>query len=383
MDATLDTFGGLTSVTTPATGRFGVGFEQERWWLFTPEGNAFFSLGLNHAEEADLKHPYNIQLWNTRYGSRERWRGAVLDDLRTFGFNTLGWTQQWVAGDYEIDADWLNPIDLKHSAGWTPSELRSAGMPYVQTLRFAEFENWNGNPHYPDVFSRDFEDYAAHLARTVVANHADDPNLIGYFFVDIPAWMHHASNRYFTRNGRHVSEGELAEIAARYYEVTTSAVRAFDDTHLILGDRYNGNKGIPDVVLTAAAPFLDVLSIQYFPGADPTAHKKMRDDLHRWHDLTGKPIINADAGNSCGTVLHAPRWDSLANQSARALNYEESLNALLDDPWLVGWHWCGYVENPVRGWGIKSPFDEPYADFARVVSDVNMSIYDRLKHKQV
>ncbi|MET3934732.1 agarase [Arthrobacter sp. OAP107] len=383
METTLDAFGGLTSVNAPATGRFNVGFQQGRWWLFTPEGNGFFSLALNHAEEADLKHPHNIDVWTERYGTRDRWREAVLQDMRTFGFNTLGWTQQWVAGDYEIDADWLNTIDLEHSAGWTSAELRGAGMPYVQTLRFAEFENWNGNPQYPDVFSRDFEDYATHLARTTAANHADDPNLIGYFFVDIPAWIPHASGRYFTRDGRHVSEGELADIAARYYEVTTAAVRSFDDQHLIMGDRYNGNKGIPDVVLEAAAPYLDVLSIQYFPGADEAAHRKMRDDLQRWHDLTGKPIINADAGNSCATALHPARWDSLADQSARGRNYEESLNALISAPWLIGWHWCGYVENPVRGWGIKSGLDEPYADFAPVVTEVNTSIYDRLLSTRV
>jgi hypothetical protein len=26
-------------------------------------------------------------------------------------------------------------------------------------------------------------------------------------------------------------------------------------------------------------------------------------------------------------------------------------------------HWCSYLENPARGWRIKDPWDQPYADF--------------------
>ena len=28
-------------------------------------------------------------------------------------------------------------------------------------------------------------------------------------------------------------------------------------------------------------------------------------------------------------------------------------------PWFAGWHWCAYVENTGRGWGLKDPRDEP------------------------
>ena len=46
----------------------------------------------------------------------------------------------------------------------------------------------------------------------------------------------------------------------------TKHIRTYDQNHLILGDRYNGNKGIPTPVLKAMQPFVDVLSIQYLSG---------------------------------------------------------------------------------------------------------------------
>jgi len=37
----------------------------------------------------------------------------------------------------------------------------------------------------------------------------------------------------------------------------------------------------------------------------------------------------------------------------------------------AGWHWCSYVENTGRGWGLKDPRDEPYRDFTDPLADIN------------
>jgi hypothetical protein len=380
-----DEYGGTPHVTADATGFFRVEHVDGRWWLITPSGRGFFSIGLNHAEETDLLHPDNRHVWEKKYSSRRAWIDGVLKDLAAYGFNTLGWTQQWVAGDFEIDADWLNRIDLRHSQGWTTDELKRARVPYVQTIRFAEIENWNGNPGFPDVFSRDFQDYCDHLAARVAGDHRDDEWLMGYFFVDIPAWLPHAAGRNFPGLdglSHDQYERKLHDIARKYYEVTTGAVRRIDPDHLILGDRYNGNKGIPPVVLEAATPHIDVLSVQYFPGSTDTALEQMRTELAGWASATQKPVILADVGNHAPTALHAARWDSLADQQERAANYLAAFNAVADQPWLVGWHWCGYVENPVRGWGLKNHLDEPYSELVGPITDFNTNLYQTLEASQ-
>src|SRR3954471_2767727 len=247
-------------------------FRVENGRLLDPDGNPFLTLGVNHADETNLKYLRNVDVWRRKYGSRASWiRDGVVADLRTWGFNTLGWTQEYVSGGWGEALDWFgDPIDLGHSTPWPAADLRSAGLPYVAQLRVQEIEDWNGYPAFRPMGGDkdgDFEVWCDYLARSVAGEHADSPDLLGYFLVDIPAWLPHASGADFPElrgldpAGRHK---KLYNVASRYYETIVTAIRRYDPDHLVLGDRYNGNKGIPEPVLRAMAPFVDVLSVQYF-----------------------------------------------------------------------------------------------------------------------
>ena len=143
-------YGGPGEIRDAATGFFRVSKIAGKWWLVTPEGQVFVSIGLNHLDETDLKYPSNIEIWRLKYGSRARWIDGAVHDLKAWGFNTIGWTRQWVTGRHNHDVDWLTPLNLGHGTAWSPDELRQAGMPYVQQLRVAAVEGWNGNPVFPD-----------------------------------------------------------------------------------------------------------------------------------------------------------------------------------------------------------------------------------------
>ncbi|HXO96605.1 MAG TPA: hypothetical protein VN857_08480 [Chthoniobacterales bacterium] len=152
----------------------------------------------------------------------------------------------------------------------------------------------------------------------------------------------------------------------------TKHIRTYDQNHLILGDRYNGNKGIPTPVLKAMQPFVDVLSIQYLSGKSMADHMTMRNAFVEWQEITGKPVLNADMGNWTATKLNPNRSSGgLASQAERGKNYVESVSVLLKEPWFVGWHWCASVENTARGRGIKDPWDEPYQDFVGPIAEFN------------
>ncbi|WP_432855095.1 agarase [Amycolatopsis sp. CA-161197] len=375
--------GATADVKAKATGFFRAQQVGDRWWLITPGGHGFISVGLNHLEETDLQYPHNAEVYRERYGTREKWLAeAALPDLREWGFNTLGWTQQWVTGRAEGRVDWDVPIDLGHSLGWSGGEVRGAGMPYVQQLRVAPIEDWNGNPVFPDVFSDKFAEHCDYLARQYCFGAAQDPNLIGYFLTDIPAWLRHSTGKHFGElddvPGSAAHEDLLYKIADQYYKTVVEAIRRYDPNHLVLGDRYNGNKGIPPAVLHAAADHVDVLSIQYFCGTDQASFDQMRDDLAAWSAQAGKPVLIADIGNMAPTDLNPHRYNGLADQRARGENYVDSLATVLGEPWFVGWHWCGYLENLSRGWGLKSPYDEPYEDMTTRVAEFNHGIYTRI-----
>ncbi|WP_459975851.1 hypothetical protein, partial [Nocardioides pyridinolyticus] len=223
-------------------------------------------------------------------------------------------------------------------------------------IRVSEIEDWSGHPWFPDVYSEEFDAYCEYLARSICVDHVDSENLIGYFLVDIPAWLPHASGADFAvlrgldERSRNI---KLYDVAYRYYETITRHIRAADPHHLVLGDRYNGNKGIPSAVLTAMKHFVDVLSVQYFPEPTAEGREKMVRRLRAWHEYTGKPVLLADVGNWTPTTLSPHRTSALESQADRASDFVAALEPLLAEPWFLGWHWCGYVENTARGLGTE------------------------------
>ena len=380
-------YAGHPTISARATGYFRVERIDGQWWLITPDGHATLSIGLNHLDDTDLRYPHNFDVWKSRYGSRPRWIEAVTDDLTHWGFNTIGWTRQWVSERHHHDIDWVTPLNLGHGHEWSVDELRGTDMPYVLQLTVASIEGWNGNPHWPDVFSSAFDDHCAWIARQYCSRVADDPMLVGYFLSDIPSWLPHAAGGNFAglpgsaMPSRAVT---LADVAEKYYATICGHIRRYDPHHLILGDRYNGNMGIPEEVLRAAAPYIDVLSVQYFPGNDAAAQVTMRDHLAQWSSAVDRPVLVADIGNCAPTPLNPDRDCGLADHAARGRHYVDALSALVDQPWFIGWHWCSYLENTARGWGLKDGYDEPYGDLIEPLRAFNhqaltrRSTHDRL-----
>lgn len=362
---------------------FTVGQHANGSWSFVDtSGKPFFSVGLNHIDDSDLRYPHNVDVFEQKYGTRENWFKGVIDDLAHLQFNTLGWTQQYISGGWGEALDWFgDPVDLGHSYPWPDRNLLDAGMPYVVQIRVQEIEDWNGHPAFRDVFSEDFEKYADWIARRAVSDHKHSPYLLGYFLVDIPSWLPHASGRFwpgFEGLSPAQHEAKLHEVADKYYRTITDAIRRYDPNHLILGDRYNGNKGIPTAPLQAMKDYVDVLSVQYFTGKSDAEYAQMIEDLHRWHELTGKPVVIADIGNWTPTDMNPHRTSDIATQAERGADYAHGLDLVAQQPWLIGWHWCGYIENLGRGWGIKDPFDNFYTDMTDRVREANASVVQTL-----
>ena len=329
---------------------FTVGQRDGRWRLITPEREPFFSIGMNHIDSATLRQPENIHIWRDKYGaSQERWlREAVAPDFKAWGFNTIGWAQEVVVRTGLIH---------RHSRNFTYEEYQWAAMPYCHLLPFTETHQWEVETRYPDVFSREFEEWCDYVARDQCARMAGDPKLIGYFYVDCPAWAHCPPNnpkgpwfdpaRLDAESGRK----ELSDMATRYYQVLHDAVRRYDPNHLILGDRYEGKALVPDEVLKAAIPFVDVLSFQHFSAPETICR-----DFQRWHALTGKPLLLADAS--------PPGRD--------AARYEPMIRALRELPCCVGWHVCGaYLKNRCRGHGFRDENEAPIAPLIAAASKAN------------
>ncbi len=313
-----------------------------RWWLLTPDRRPFFSLGLNHIDPASLRYPENLHIWKEKYGgSTTRWiRESVVPNLKSWGFNTVGWVQEVTVRKW------------RHSRPFTNDEYRALDMPYCHLLPFTESHQWEQHTRHFDFTGSQWSDWADYVARSHCAELADDPNLVGYFYSDCPTWIHdRPDNRWrgpmfdSDRLSSEAGRAELVALATSYYKTAHDAIRRYDPHHLILGDRYEANAAIAAEVVQAADPYVDVLSFQDF--RDPVRH------LEEWHRRTGKPVLLADAAkirpaDAIGFVPNDGAW------------YSEVVAGLFENPGCVGYHLCGaYQRNKARRRGLLDELERP------------------------
>lgn len=343
-------------------GFFTLGQRQNRWWLITPEGDPFFTIGLNHIDPATLRYPENIDLWRQKYGgSTLRWiTESVAPNLKSWGFNTVGWVQEVTVRQWP------------HSRAFTVDEYRALDMPYCHLLPFMESHQWQQHTIHYDFRSDDWKDWCDYVARSHCAELAQEKNLIGYFYSDCPTWIHTRPDNEWrgpifdpeqlkTAAGRR----DLSELAHSYYQTTHDAIRRHDRHHLILGDRYEANAPIATEVIQAALPFVDVLSFQDF--RNPVAQ------LRQWHQDTGKPVLLADAARM--------KWQTAPGEFTRNEGdwYAQTIAELFQDPGCLGFHLCGaYQRNRARRYGLLDEQEQPDQENVRLMKAANQRIAESM-----
>ena len=351
--------GARTTQVQPA-GFFTLGQRDGHWWLIDPDGNPFFTLGLNHIDSASLRYPENLHIWRQKYqGSTLNWiKQSVRPNLKKWGFNSVGWVQEVTVRKWP------------HSRSWTVDEYRALNMPYCHMLPFMESHQWEKHTVHYDFFSADWVEYCDYIARAHCAELSDDPNLIGYFYSDCPTWTHdRAENKWRgpifdpakleSKAGRE----ELTALAHQYYQTTHDAIRRHDKHHLILGDRYEANAPIAMPLIDAALPFIDVLSFQDFN--DPIKH------LDEWHRKTGKPVLLADA------VGMKPGEDHFVENDGEW--YSKTLDGLFENPGCIGFHLCGaYQRNKARRRGLLDEMERPDEKNVKLIQAANEKIHRRM-----
>jgi len=107
--ATGDPYGGWLELKGTKTGFFHTEQLQNRWWLVSPEGNAFFSKGVDHVDlspESDSsKAPDDPTAWAK----------STAEQLRGWNFNTLGaWSSPQI---YAAGLAYAPMVDVAASAG--------------------------------------------------------------------------------------------------------------------------------------------------------------------------------------------------------------------------------------------------------------------------
>lgn len=212
-----DVYGGRVDITLQRTGWFHTQKAKGRWWLVTPDGHAFFSLGVNVVAADNARTyvqgrasmfvdlPPNRAPWNAFYGSTDS-RDAERGASAGIGANHGRWFDFYEANLYRNDgAGWLTAwrtrtLDRLQAWGfntignWSDDALgRMHRVAYTVPIYInGEFGNVSSGLDYwgrmPDPFDPRFAQAVERAVANATASSRNDPWLLGYFADNELAW---------------------------------------------------------------------------------------------------------------------------------------------------------------------------------------------------
>jgi len=414
---------------------FNVTQTHNRWWFLDPDGQRFFSTGVNVVSPGghycpDLgTSPYHDNIM-ALYGSEEAWAEVTLARLREWNFNTLG--------------------------GWSSFGLFEGEMAYT-TILYLSGADWQYGI-VPDYWSDEFYE-RVETNTEACYEHADDPWLVGYFIDNEmrwgPDWRRVADlfadylgfsadspgklvlqdwlmDRYdgdldafnevygldlqnwedlqnvLEVSPMPVGDQQLADrrewtrfVADHFFAVTTAAIREKDPNHLIMGARFV-SWVTPRRVVEAAAPYLDVLSINHYmiwpvfeflQGylADAMEIVDPSDMLVEYYEITGLPILITEFAfrglDAVPPSTWPPPWffTTADTQRERAAWTVDYVRECIRSRYCVGYHWFDYMDEPALGrfdgedsnFGLVSEEDVPYDHLVHAFQKVNLEVFSR------
>ncbi|RJP23458.1 MAG: beta-agarase [Candidatus Omnitrophota bacterium] len=410
-DSKYDTFGGWMAVSASPTRFFTVAEIDKVWWILDPAGNAFISKGVNHISyTADFCPPLGYSPYGRttekKYGSAEAWSIAAAENLRRWNFNTVG--------------------------SWSDEGMRRQQIPYTLILNIAAKAggDWQTGA-FPDVFSDAFRRAAGNVARTECRKRSDDMYLIGYFTDNELHWgpdwrtknsllidylqfkpdapgnrkaVEFLQQRYAAleewnaawtiqshsfaiaasslplpeSDARKRDEADFQRIVAEeYFRICRDAIKKADANHMILGCRFAG--AAPEPVLEAAAKYVDIITFNTYNYLPP------RNTLERIHAITKKPILITEfsfKAMDSGLPNTKGAGKPVETQDDRARHFTEFVTALMKMPFVVGYHWFEYADEPKEGrfdgensnYGLVDINDKPWETLTSEMMRTNATV---------
>lgn len=407
-----------------------------RWTLIDAGGRATFLRGVDHVRYGGVlvyrsARPYShYKDWNdAHYPSVGAWADESAARLRAWGFNAIGGG----ASEEMMSRGFAYCRSLKLSNGLTVGADGNLSGRGREGLWICPHE---GSPctEFPNVFHPDFSAYCDRIAAEKCAPHREDHDLVGYFLDNELAWwgrgardtgLFDAAMRLpsghtarlvaedlivqagFSATGAvpaSVKRDFLRLAADRYFSIAADAVRRHDPNHLVLGARFAGLEVNDPIVFEAAGRKCDIITFNCYPWADLDRNvvftkrlggERIADAFRRVYELSGRPLFVTEwsfpaLDTQCPCTCGAGQ--RFRTQSERARASELFVRTMFALPYLVGYNYFMWVDEPPEGiskaypedsnYGLVNEKGEPYPEltqmFARVQEDV-----DGLRHKPV
>jgi len=430
--AEFDRFGGWTARNFGAAQFFRTHHDGERWWLVTPEGNAFLSFGAcvvrsdGDTERGTGRLPYQEHVLAKR-GSVEGWMETTRQRYRDWGLNTMG---NWSCTELRGEIPYTVELGVR-PGGWGKGSVPDFFDPAVQQGIFergAAVDAYVNDPYLVGYYLdnelpwsadwRGFPDlFPAYMAMAPEA--PGKQRLIQFFrerYADFEAfaqvWQCAATGWDGLPNATALQPRdwqravpdmeEFVYLAAReYFRNAAEGIRSKDPHHLILGCRLVWVLA-PRPVVRACGEFSDVVTINYYEVGPLgkvvlpiTGGTSLRIDtdttLAEFHRITGKPLMVTEfsfRGRQSNNPNSFPPGIVLQpvvrTQRDRADKFESYVRSWLEQPCFVGYHWFQWMDQPKVGrahdgengnYGLVTIDDEPWPELVERVGSLNRELW--------
>ncbi|MBQ2733781.1 MAG: DNRLRE domain-containing protein [Clostridia bacterium] len=406
---TLDKYGGSTALKLTKTGFFHTERVGERWYLVTPEGNAYFDAAVANVTASNASEGAKTA-FKELYGTEQVWAKKTVELLKDNGFYSMG--------------GWSKPHEINTGgSGLNYSEIiyfmSSYGEAYKLTADSAGHDTFINNNTIP-VFDPDFVTVADRLAKAAAKDYGDDPYLIGYMSDNELPCDKKMLDNYLTLDWSNVYNSfsyaaawvwlekatgkenpSLADVNDtlrdefrefvydRYFKVVSEALKEHDPNHLYLGCRFMKEANLSEGIFRAAGRYCDAISVNYYLDLDPSGEL-----IAQWISASGKPFVITEVytkADDSGLPNTAGAGKIVKTQADRGIFYQNFMLKMLESKYCVGVHWFKYRDNDPQNKnaeasntdankGIVGVDYSPYTDLLEAMKEINNSIYSIIDH---
>ena len=355
-----------------ATGFFRVEKIDGRWWVIDPEGYLYFHKAVN-----------SVQLFSG-YTADDVYR-----DLPTFGMNGTG-----TFSDEEVlDSSLRQTTPLAHCPRFNFARA------------YANRERADGLPIA--VFDDEFVTFC-NTEAAYFEQFKDDPQVFGYFTDNELSWTFRgglqshidvadpsdknfqAAEAFLASVGKDTSDPITEEeedayaaiMAERYFSVVTTAIRAVDPNHMILGPRLNKSWNRIQAFHEAAGRHLDIVALNHYHRWGSRSNEL--ENIAKWTD---RPLLLSEfyAMEKIPGVFESGAGWKVEDETARALFYHHFATTQIAKPYMVGLHWFNFQDDaatsndPGALRGIIDIDGDPYPELQAGMKYMNDRIYDYIQ----
>ncbi len=425
-----DEFGGILGEKLKSTGFFRYEKVKNKWWLVTPDGNLFWSLGVTgirpkndktdvtwvkgrefmfdylpekdgqfaDAWVGDDKFSFFYLNLLRKYKRIDNWRTHVFERLNNWGINTIGnWSEDSLL--FQSKIPFTKSFDTKipgYAAGhgvpdfFNPGWVNGVDSVCREALLFKDNKYLLG--YFVDNeqgWGRgDFSGFLETLSDSSFSRKIWEQNLQAKYRTieelnqqnktSFSSWNEIRllkDRNLFPLLRKDIIAFETA-FAEQYFNIVSGVLKKYDPNHLYLGCRFT-RQPKPLHIMQTAGKYCDVITVNVYTFVEK--------ELEIWHQATQKPILIGEHHVPLASERQFPPNYKCFPESERKEYYLKYVERWAKMPFSLGCHWYQFADQHLTGRstngecqtvGLVDITDQPYRHLIEVVNKASVNIYE-------